>query len=261
MRYFDRFEAEDGDRFCYARAEVLREWSANATILDAVLKELKVPIARAKAKALTDGDKRAAIAEHITHLRKLPTSAWHKVPDGEIFAAAVFRAKLPAAARKALFAPVKREADLAPVAVRWIRNHCKCDAFEEVPMGKNRADVVGFKAGGWFSDERVFAIELKNTLEELQRGLDQLATYADYAHCVIAACTPQLAARYLDAHANGRGVHAWDPKVLNNKLERLGFGLLIIEGDEAYGVVPAKERDPAESKLNEVKASFKSARK
>ncbi|MDC0748992.1 hypothetical protein [Polyangium mundeleinium] len=39
-----------------------------------------------------------------------------------------------------------------------------------------------------------------------------------------------MAPKYLDKHANARNVHHWDPEVLNNKLKRFGFGLLLVTG-------------------------------
>ncbi|MGH9895316.1 MAG: hypothetical protein ACREA0_25705, partial [bacterium] len=84
---------------------------------------------------------------------------------------------------------MKREADdlLAPVGA-WIREK-GLEPYVEVPLGTKRIDVVGYKKGNFFVAERVIGVELKNDLVQMERGLDQMTTFAEFAHATYLACT------------------------------------------------------------------------
>jgi hypothetical protein len=87
----------------------------------------------------------------------------------------------------------------------------------------------------------------------MKRGLDQMTTFAEYSHEVYMACTPDLAAQYLFKHANARSVRHWDPDVLDNKLERFGFGLLLVAGTFGVHVVrKLRAQYPKPEKIKEL---------
>ncbi len=58
-----------------------------------------------------------------------------------------------------------------------------------------------------------------------------MTTYADYAHEVYLACTPAMAAEYLRKHADSREAKRWDREAFDRKLQKLGVGMLLVEGD------------------------------
>lgn len=121
-------------------------------------------------------------------------------------------------------------------------------------MGRNRADVVGVKKSAvpWLFDPSVIAIELKNELSQLKRGIDQMTTFQDYAHQVYMACTPVLAHDYLRWHASSIGVQRWDPHCLRRKMEKIRAGLLIVEGATVTEMLVAGSGNVDASKLKEV---------
>src|SRR5260370_13484779 len=90
-------------------------------------------------------------------------------------------------------------------------------------------DVLGHKKG-FLSGNRLLSIELKNEVGQFERALDQMTTFRQYTQLTYLACTPTMAADYLDRHAEARGVKQWDSAVFKNKLESFGFGLLLVEG-------------------------------
>lgn len=129
--------------------------------------------------------------------------------------------------------------------------------FRPSPLdGRSNGAVIGYRKRGLLRSARVVAVELKNELEQLKRGLDQMTTFADYAHVVYLACTPALGAAFLDSHAEGRGVRSWDPDLLTKKLNSFGFGLLLVEGRDVNEIVEPVARDVAKDKLAEVVASM-----
>ncbi len=125
-------------------------------------------------------------------------------------------------------------------------------------MGTSRVDVLGSKKGGWLSATEIVAVELKNDLAQMKRGLDQMTNYADYAHRVYLAITPFLAAAYLDSHSEGlQGPPLGCGCVLDRKLEQFGFGLLLVEGNSVYEHRQAKPRVPHAKKLQEVELALR----
>jgi hypothetical protein len=197
---------------------------------------------------------------HIEYLRKLKTSPWYKSEPLEILAGELWSApSVPKATKANLWYPVKREsALLEPVADWYAEDGWK--VYEEVPLGRNRADLVAHFKGGFLQKERLSAIELKNNLAELKRGMNQMATYAQYTNRVYLACTPWLAAEFLHDHASARSVKRWDPLIFNNKLERAGFGLLIVQGSEVEIVVAATSRKVSGAKRDDLMAQLTTKR-
>jgi hypothetical protein len=225
-------------------------------LLDALVDQLEVPGKPAVLKALSRVEKLEAIERQIEHFRAAKTSVWHEVSPPEVLAASIFRSGLSDRYVSQLFGDVKTERVLlAPVAA-WLKGR-NLPAFDEVPTGSNRVDLLGYRKGGWLSSTEVIAVELKNDLAQMKRGLDQMTTYGEYAHKVYLAITPFLAATYLDQHSEASKVRHWDAGVLDRKLEQFGFGLLLVDGDRVYEHRQPKPREPHAKKLQEIELALR----
>ena len=123
-------------------------------------------------------------------------------------------------------------------------------------MGTKRADVVGYTPGGLFGSPRVVTVELKNDLAQMSRGLDQMTTYDEFSTAVYLACTPRLAADFLKKHAASPGVRRWEPDALDRKLEKFGFGLLLVEGEEVTEVRSARTSSIDAKRLEQLQANL-----
>jgi hypothetical protein len=96
---------------------------------------------------------------------------------------------------------------------------------------------------------------------QFARAVDQLGTFAEYVNTVYLTCTPAFAAEYLDRNAESRGVKRWDPFVLARKLESGGVGVLIVERDEVFEVMPPLIREPSEARVADVLRELSDARR
>ncbi|GAB5546204.1 MAG: hypothetical protein SangKO_059640 [Sandaracinaceae bacterium] len=259
MAFFDGYfldESYDTTRFCHARSRLLREAEKREGVIDAVMTALKAPFNSAQRKRMKAKDKAAALAEHIPHLARMRNSEWQKCSAPEIFAAGLFLSKAKAEEKAKVFCPVKREEDLRKPVRKWLAKQ-KLAAHDEVPMGQSRVDLAGHKLGSFFGGpEQIVAVELKNQLSQLKRGLDQMTNYSDYAHEVYLACTPALAASYLRGHFNAKDVGRWDPDALNRKLSKFGIGLLLVENGKVFKVRNSNSFRPAEHRQAEVRGSI-----
>ena len=70
------------------------------------------------------------------------------------------------------------------------------------------------------------------------------------------ACTPAMAAEYLDLHAEARGVKHWDAEVLDRKLYKLGLGLLLVEGTEVFEHRKPNDNQVLDKNVDQVLAAF-----
>lgn len=247
---------EDSKLYCYLLGAYLKDLVQQPMALDALLDALDVPGKPPQLKRLAPAEKWRTIETHADYLTKSPTSLWRGVPPPEMIAAALWRSRLADKHVNEIFCAVKKEKDLLLPAAAWLRE-TGLTPYAEVPCGTKRVDVLGVKKGGFFTSDRVVAVELKNDVDQLKRGLDQMTTFGEYAHHVWLACTPAMAAEYLDAHASARSVHHWDGDLLNRKMRDFGFGLLIFYGHSAMEVVRPKERRPTPEKAREVEAALK----
>lgn len=255
-RYEPAFGSADSVRFAYLRLPLLRKALEDDRLLDMLVRELGVPGKPAVLKALSRTEKLKAINVQIEHFRSTPTSEWHEVAPPEILAAVIFESGMSDRFVMNLFSNVKKEAALKAPVTAWLRAK-DMHVFDEVPMGSNRTDLLGRKKGGWFTSSELIAVELKDDLNQLKRGLDQMASYGDYSHKVYLACTPFLAADYLAAHVAGVKVKRWDPQVLDRKLDQIGSGLLLVEGDAVFEYRVPRPRYPAAKKLEEVELALR----
>ena len=149
---------------------------------------------------------------------------------------------------------MKKESELAAPVAKYMRQF-EFEVYGEVPVGRNRADLVGYKES-FFAGPHVAIVELKNAMADFKRGSDQLSTYSGYANEVWVACTPWLAASFLNDHAGGKAVHAWDPQWLEKKLKSIGCGLLLVEGTEVSRVLEPRKRGIDGGQLREVKTAL-----
>jgi hypothetical protein len=247
---------DDGQRYCYIRSSKLMEYYADATVLSALMSQLEVPGLEATHNRMGDREKRAAIEAQIDHLCRTPSSFWYGVPAREVLAASIWRARnegfgLSNRVIADKFYDVSREEDLKRPIARWLEARGQ-EPYMEIQLGRRRIDVLGFRKPSFMGSPRLTAVELKNSDEEFRRGLDQMGTFAEYAHAVYLACTPAFAADYLDRNARHRSVCCWDPTLLDRKLKQGGFGLLIVERDNVFEVIKPVERAPAEDKVAKV---------
>ncbi len=249
----------DRDRlYCYLDGKWLNTLLQDDRILDGLIEGLRVPGKAPHLRAKQPGEKLALIEAQIEHLRGMRSSLWHGVEAADVLAAHLYRLNMSKVARATMFSAVKREDDLAAPIVRWLEQQ-GLQAHEQVATGTRIPDVVGHRAAGWLSSEHVVAVELKNDVQQLKRGLDQMTTFDEYAHEVYLACTPAMAAAYLDKHANAPTVRRWDPRILESKLERFGFGLLLVSNTlgasntfDVRVVKKPKTRSPRGDKLQEL---------
>lgn len=253
----------DDRYYCYMPGAQVRHALSEVVVLDALMPVLGVEGKPAQLKRMPADQKLDAIEERIAHLRRAKMSLFRDVEPAEIVAACIFR-EFGNSKGGSLFHAVKQEKQLAKPVALWLRERKKAEPYGEVPMGTKRIDVMGHRKGGFFSSEVIIAVELKNELEQLKRGLDQMATFSEYASEVYLACTPYMAASYLNKHAESPSVTHWDPEALNNKLKKFGFGLLLVAPtapDPVVEVFPPRSGAPSAKKLKETLSIIENRRK
>ncbi|MFO0711656.1 MAG: hypothetical protein U0353_17520 [Sandaracinus sp.] len=210
------------ERRAYGLVGVVLEYAATDRGLDLLMKALGVKGKPGHLKKLDPDDKAKAILHELAHLAETSTSMWHRVHTLEILTYFVYEV-LNKGERSAIFGHVAKESDLLrPVAQHFADEGY--EVYDEIPMGRNRADLVAHKPGSLFNvwSPTVVAVELKNDLTQLKRGIDQLTTFQDYAHETYLACTPAIAHEYLRWHAKSPGVRHWDSDALKRKLNSIG---------------------------------------
>jgi len=203
----------------------------------------------------------------IDHYRRMPTSVWHAVPTYDVLAASIWLAQgqeqckvLSKRFVRDKFAGVSREEDLQRPVSRWLLNR-GFEPYQEVPLGRRRIDVLGYRASSIGHSASLTAVELKNDDSQFARGIDQMGTFAEYAHAVYLACTPAFCADYLERNAYSRGVNHWDPGVLERKLIAGGFGLLIVERDAVFEVIKPAENTPSATNVAKAVNGLSSVRR
>ena len=254
------------ERYCYLRFSKLMQLYKDPVVLDALIEQLEVPGKTSVIKRLTEREKQEAIETQIDHFRRTPTSVWNGVPTYEVLAASLWRAQFndsrdlrPRTVRE-IFARVSQEEDLLRPVSRWLLDR-GFEPYMEVPLGRRRIDVLGHRGGGIGRSPLLRAVELKNDDIQFARGIDQMGTFAEYAHTVYLACTPAFCAEYLDRNAESRGVNHWDPSVLERKLTVGGFGLLIVERDSVFEVLKPAERTPSSTNITSAVNGLSSVRR
>jgi hypothetical protein len=169
-------------------------------VLDALIEQLQVPGKPSVLRRLTEREKQDAIETEIDHFRRTPTSIWYGVPSLEVLAASIWRARdenLPQRVVRGLFCAVSCQDDLLRPVARWLKNRGD-EPYMEVPLGRRRVDVLGYKKPGFGDPGRLTAVELKNEDVQFGRAIDQMGTFGEYVNVVYLACTPAFAAGYLE---------------------------------------------------------------
>lgn len=253
-------DTEEDLRHCYLRHTKLMEYYSDPTVLSALIEQLQVPGTASTLKRMSDAEKKQAIESQIDHFRQTPNSFWYGVPQLEVLAASIWRArgvhlKMRLVADK--FYAVAREEDLMRPVAQWLTARGD-EAYMEIPLGRRRIDVLGYNKAGLISSARLTAVELKNSDEQFRRGPDQMATFAEYAHSVYLACTPAFAAEYLERNADNRNVNHWDPCLLDRKLKQCRFGLLIVERNKVFEVIRPAEQTVADAKIGKIVSGLSS---
>ena len=246
----------DDDRFCFTSVARLKAALRNPRVVDAVLIDVGPPgKSDAALKKLPKVEKLELIEQEIEYRLKAKQSLWKGTDFLEALAGEMFLAEsLPTTLKREIWHSVAKEnALLRPVA-----EYLKAEGFEtyaEVKMGRNRIDVLGHQKKQLLGliPERFVGVELKNSLAQNKRGLDQLVAFADFTHTTWLACTPWFGAEYLAWFAKADAVHHWDPEALQKKLARAGMGLLVVEPDGVRVIVPAKDASVGATKIAELR--------
>ncbi len=96
--------------------------------------------------------------------------------------------------------------------------------------------MVGMKKRYGGLQRKAVAVEIKTNPVEMKRFLDQLTDYAKAADEIYLAATPYAIVQYL--HKYGRSWYS--PKILEDKLEDVGAGLLLVDmsrGEEQCSLI------------------------
>jgi hypothetical protein len=181
----------------------------------------------------------AAIEGQIDRLRATASSIWHQAPAPHVLAGTLFAASKHAVAGSLaeLFSRAPDAAVLVPPVETWLVSS-GLTLFDRLPPG-SAFDRVGYHKAA-FSGLRVVGISIKNDASHVDDTLESMKSFARYTQSMQLALTPATAAEYLTACAAATG--RWDGQALARRLQPLGVGLLMIEGDAISPVVPPKTR-------------------
>lgn len=236
----------DRTRFCFLRLRRLKEATKDARAVEAVAAELQA------ADATLPG-----VEARLDQLRAAPGSFWHGVDPGEIFAAALFKAR-PRAPEvvDGYFRPVARLQDLLKPLTEWLHLAGLTAQAGGIPR-TGRANLIGHRGGGTLAAPRTVGIQAVNDPAEIAATLDEPSI--DNTHAAFVACTPAVAAGFSWAAATR--VDRWDAQALQRGLQASGRGLLLLEGDAIAQAIPAKERKPEKALLQQLAVDLQSGRK
>ncbi len=246
---FGFFADPDRTRYCYLRLRRLKKAIADTNMLDALAAQLEVAVESSSSPR----DKLAAIERQIESLRATSSSIWHQAPAPEVLAAALFAASKQAADGPLgeLFSRAPTAAALAPPVATWLVS-CGLTLFDRLPPGSG-FDQVGYHKAA-FSGLRVVGVGLKNDASQIDDALESMKPFARFTQSMHLALTPASAAEYLTACAVATG--RWDGEALARRLQPLGVGLLVIEGDAVSPVVLPTTRVIDGESLTALMAAF-----
>ena len=242
-------------RYCYLPKTYWDECLRDEDFLDLLVDALEVPGMPAVLKRLSLAEKRTLVEKQCEFYRTSPTSMWRGVSFYELIAARLF-ADIEWNDALNIWLGVKKEEDLREPVARWLQAQ-GLTVFHEVPMGRKRIDVLGYREKSFLRGPKVVGVELKNDLEQFKRGFDQMSEFAQYSTSTYLACSPFIAALYLEKHADGKAVDHWDPEILNSKVKQGGFGLLLVEDDDTVEHLQPREGVVAENRLRELLVKLK----
>ena len=246
---FGFFADPDRTRYCYLRLRRLKKAIADTNMLDALAAQLEVAVE----PGVSPRDKMAAIEGQIDRLRATASSIWHQAPTADVLAASLFAASKQAVAGplSELFSRAPDAAVLVPAVETWLVSS-GLTLFNRLPPG-TAFDRVGYHKAA-FSGLRVVGISIKNDASQIDDTLESMKPFARYTQSIQLALTPATAADYLTACARATG--RWDGEALARRLQPLGLGLLIVEGDAVSPAVPPKTRAVDGESLTALMAAF-----
>jgi hypothetical protein len=246
---FGFFADPDRTRYCYLRLRRLKKAIADTNVLAALSAQLEVTVESGSLPR----DKLAAIERQIDRLRATASSIWHRAAAPEVLAASLFAASKRAAAGPLaeLFSRAPDVAALAPPVATWLDSG-GLTLFKRLPPG-SAFDQVGYHKAV-FSGLRVVGVSIKNDARQIDDVLESMKTFARYTQSMYLALTPAVAAEYLAACA--AVTSRWDGEALARRLQPLGVGLLMIEGDAVSPAVLAKTRAIDGESLTALTAAF-----
>jgi hypothetical protein len=246
---FGFFTDPDRTRYCYLRLRRLKKAIEEAEALDAIATELEVP---AVAPGSSPRIKMAAIDRQIDRLRATASSIWHQAPAPDVLAASLFAASKRTGGRLAeLFSPMPEAAALKRPVSTWL-DSAGLTLFDRLPSGI-AFDLVGYHKAA-FSGLRVVAVGINNDASRIDDALEAMKPFARYTQAIDLALTPAVAADYLTATAKATG--RWDGDALARRLQTVGVGLLMVEGDAVSQPVLPKTRAIDAESLTALMAAF-----
>lgn len=245
------FEDDKPARALYLPEDVLFETLGDARVLDKVADEFRLLGSQSNFKRLNEEGQINAIWQKAKAFSESEATPWYANSELEIIAGCLWRSGAAQTAKRRAWSWLRREENLRlPIATHFLNQGFR--VWQEVPTGNKRVDLLAWKKGGLLTPEQIVAIELKNSQNDLKRGLDQMTTYSMFAHKVYLACTPWLAAEYVDKYARSRSVRHWDAEVLNNKLKSLRFGFLTLEGERVGELIDPQPHEIENSRRYEL---------
>lgn len=232
-------------RYNYLKHNNLEKLLEDKTTIVALAQRLEIPN-QASIKSKDLNDLRSAIDQQIEIYRKTENSFWFGNENNEILAAAIW-ASMGNSKRWSNFHDVGegKESKLKGPVAHWLEKNGLHYKYE-VPLLTKRVDVIGHF--NYKDIKKVVSIELKNDLNQLERGLDQLFTYQEYSNSVYLAITPFVAAEYQSKYSTAKKRHT--PGALESKLLKANIGLLLVEGEEVEEYLQPKEQVIPDDKLN-----------
>ena len=204
-------------------AVVFERLKGSKTAVDALLKGMAPPGTYAGLKKLTDEQKLAKARELAADLKDLEPKKYKLLTPDSILICQCYRAladKKPAKkVFDAIFGPDDEVEIKEPVARFCYRQGLTI--FVEVPIGKSKADIIGYRRTG---KVRLIAVELKTRTEELKKCFAQLMDYQSGVDRAFLATTPGAIVKYLCADKE-----EIDPRALDEELRKCGAGLIVVD--------------------------------
>ncbi|HVZ85989.1 MAG TPA: hypothetical protein VHG72_03420 [Polyangia bacterium] len=247
---FGLFTDPDRTRLCGGlRLRLLKEATKDQAILAAVAQELEVPGAQETVKL-------AAIEQRIEELRKSESSLWFDVPEAEVLAASIYKARARAPQPiEALFRQAPKAQALVAPLVEWIML-AGMNPYAGAAISVGQPYVVGCRDGSFISGERLVGFAPVNDALAIERAFDDLRPLREQMHAMYLVGTPAVVAEYLWAQATAPRARRWDAEALNRKLKERGIGLLVVEGDAIAQALLPTERRPPKARLTDLAAKL-----
>ena len=146
-----------------------------------------------------------------------------KLNHQEVTALSILESDLPLQVKQEVFGDAASEEHLKAPVAKFLGEKGFA-AYEEVKIGKSKADLVGWRKA-WSIQNKLWAIELKVNPDEMKRSLDQITDYGKAADETFLGATPFAIIRYLRKY----GRSWYSNELLEEKLEKVGAGLIVVD--------------------------------